>query len=639
MFNWIKAKCLSNLEQESQRNNLFLFLLIIAIILGEANILLNVPFFNDENIYFLFAATIGISLGIICNLLVTTYFKYIMMFFMFLFTVLHLYLFSPYPAVFQMFYFYLAISLIYLNSRLILFFGSLTVVFTFVGHLFWKEIFFPWSDFKYVNIPLGLFIETTLVLWAITKIGTSYNLIENSNHQMKKLLKENEEQLELIERQNKVLEQYVNQIEQLILQEERNRMAKELHDTIGHTITSLIIGMEATKNVVFTDSSKSLATLDHLIETARNCLDEMRQNVYQISIQNNRENLEEQIEGILQEFRQNTGTEVRVRSFGDRYEMGQQVNFVFVRCLQESLTNALRHGHATSIDISLFYQSENVKLIIQDNGSGFDEENIGFGLRTMQERVESIQGKLTISSEQGRGTSIIVHIPRQRYLAKNEISVLIVDDHEFIRESFQIQLSLENDVDVVGVASNGSEAVQLCEEMQPNVVLIDIHMPGMDGVEATKIIKQKWPHIRVIILTTFHEVQYAVEAINAGAEGYLMKSTNPKNIANAIRLVYNGGDLISQEMAKLLISEIRLKENQKNDFADEALIDTKKFNLKEREVQILKCLTQGVKYKEIAIRLNLSEGTVRNYISAIYSKLEVRGRQEATRVAKENRII
>lgn len=608
---------------------------IVSVVLGEGNVLLNVPFTDPDNIAYLFGATVVIAVGIILALFASmvSLFKYIMMFLLLLFTALQLYIFNEYSEVFHVIYFNLAIALIYINGRLILYVGGITAVFTLIAYVYWAPLFFPASDIHLINIPLGILIETALVLWAVTRIGTNYHVIADTNERMKTLLKKNEEQFELIQKQNRVLEQYANQIEQMTLREERTRMAKELHDTIGHTITSIVLGLEITQNDIGTTDAEASARIHGLISTARNCLEEMRSNIYQSAFEEKSQTLAERLQQIVQDFSGNTGTNVHFRVLGEVHEATQQVNFVCIRCLQESLTNALRHGKATAIDIILDYHADRIKLIIEDNGIGFENLTMGFGITAMKDRIESLQGRLHITSLPGRGTNVSVSIPIKRKFATNEIRVLVVDDQEFIRESFHLLLSIENDIKVVDVAKHGNDALRICEERLPDVVLMDIHMPEMDGVETTKKIKQLWPQVKVIILTTFQEIHYAVEAINAGAEGYLIKSNNPRSIADAIRLVYSGGNLISQEMAQLLIAyHTREKEDSPDVPATFGL-------LKKREIQVLKCLTQGMRYKEIAERLNLSEGTVRNYISNIYSKLEVRGRQEATKIAKERGII
>jgi len=210
----------------------------------------------------------------------------------------------------------------------------------------------------------------------------------------------------------------------------------------------------------------------------------------------------------------------------------------------------------------------------------------------------------------------------------NNVRILLVDDQELIRESLSIVLNIEEDIEVIGMAENGRVAVEMCEREQPDVVLMDIHMPEMDGIVATRLIKKSWPQIRVIILTTFQELDYVVEALDIGAEGYLLKAIHPKDLATGIRLVNRGGTLINQQMARLMASH--LKQNEPKSL---------RHGLSEREQQVLEYLARGLSNRETAEKLFLSEGTVKNYISSIYSKLEVRDRLQAVKKARDEGIV
>jgi DNA-binding NarL/FixJ family response regulator len=215
------------------------------------------------------------------------------------------------------------------------------------------------------------------------------------------------------------------------------------------------------------------------------------------------------------------------------------------------------------------------------------------------------------------------------------IKVLLVDDQELITASLAIVLGGETDFEIVGTAENGKVALELTKKLSPDVVLMDIHMPEMNGVDATAQIKSLFPSVKVMVLTTFEEIGYVRDALAAGAEGYVLKAIHPKDLAAGIRLVHHGGTLITQEIAKQLITQwitptekvIEEKSNRKD------------FGLTEREVEIVEELSKGLTNREIARKLFLTEGTVKNYISNIYSKLDVTGRHKAVFKAKEQGII
>ncbi|MCP8969547.1 response regulator [Ectobacillus ponti] len=211
------------------------------------------------------------------------------------------------------------------------------------------------------------------------------------------------------------------------------------------------------------------------------------------------------------------------------------------------------------------------------------------------------------------------------------IRLLLVDDQELIRESLSIVLDLDPELEVAGLAANGEEALALCGQLQPQVVLMDIRMPVMDGITATREIKQRWPHARVLILTTFQEVDHVIDALSAGAEGYLLKAIHPTDLIAGIKLIHRGGTLLPHDLAKLLVQQV--KQPAKEEKA------ASRYGLSEREVQVLECLALGLNNKQIAERLFLSEGTVKNYISGIYHKLDVKDRMQAAYKARNEDLV
>lgn len=213
------------------------------------------------------------------------------------------------------------------------------------------------------------------------------------------------------------------------------------------------------------------------------------------------------------------------------------------------------------------------------------------------------------------------------------IKLLLVDDQELIRESLAFVLNTDEELEVIGLAENGKDAIRFCEENTPDIILMDIQMPILNGIEATRMIKQKWPSIKVIILTTFQEVEHVLEALSIGAEGYLLKAIHPNDLISGLKLINRGGTLLPQNLAKALVQEVQ-QSIQSN-------IETPahQYYLTEREGQVLKCIADGLSNKMIAEKLFLSEGTVKNYISSIYHKLDVKDRIQAILKAKNEEII
>ncbi|GLI06884.1 histidine kinase [Paenibacillus tyrfis] len=440
------------------------------------------------------------------------------------------------------------------------------------------------------------------------------------------LLVVNHRQSEMIRDQYAVLEQYSSQVERLTLAEERNRLSKDLHDTMGHSFTSIMMGLETLRPEV--NTSEGARKLESLLKLTRGSLDEVRQYVHQVGAAQDSRTLVESLQALTAEFQALTKVTVRLRTLGEEDQVSQQVKMTLHRCLQESLTNAVRHGQAGEIAVSLHFEEKQLRLEVQDNGLGTEELQAGFDLTAMKERASDLQGQVHIHSKPGEGTVVTCTLPRQAEQQEEAIRLLLVDGQPSIRESLQMILAREKDFEVVGLAEDGEQALEQCERLRPHVVLMDLHMPRMDGVEAAKRVKQKHPGVRVLIMTTIQETEKAVEALRSGADGYLLKSSEPRELSETIRLVHRGVMMIAQDVTNQLIQNYgggALREQPAE--PDKPLPPP--LGLTPREMDILQCLSKGLRYKTIAAKLYLSEGTVRNYASTIYTKLGVRNREEA----------
>jgi DNA-binding NarL/FixJ family response regulator len=210
------------------------------------------------------------------------------------------------------------------------------------------------------------------------------------------------------------------------------------------------------------------------------------------------------------------------------------------------------------------------------------------------------------------------------------IRILLVDDQRLMREGLRILLELESGLEIVGEAGDGQAGLDAYEALRPDVVLMDVRMPGMDGVEATWRLRERWPDARVVILTTFDDDEYVFEGLRAGAMGYLLKDVSGHDLAEAVRTVAAGGVLIEPSVARKVVAEFaRVAPPARA--ADAGLAEP----LTEREREILELLALGLNNREIADRLGLASGTVKNYVTTILQKLGVRDRTQAAIRARE----
>jgi Response regulator containing a CheY-like receiver domain and an HTH DNA-binding domain len=205
------------------------------------------------------------------------------------------------------------------------------------------------------------------------------------------------------------------------------------------------------------------------------------------------------------------------------------------------------------------------------------------------------------------------------------IKVIIADDQELIRQSLQIILRAEKDIDVIDTVANGVEVIRSVRKEKPDVILMDIRMPEMDGVVCTEIIKENYTDIKIIILTTFDDDEYVFNALKYGASGYLLKGISTKELADAIRKVYHGTAMINEDIASKVV-KLFSKMAQSNLTIHVDKIQTA--DLKTAEWHMIALVGSGLSNKEMARKLNLSEGTVRNNLSIILNKLGLRDRTQ-----------
>jgi DNA-binding NarL/FixJ family response regulator len=331
--------------------------------------------------------------------------------------------------------------------------------------------------------------------------------------------------------------------------------------------------------------------------------------------------------------------ELTVETLGDPVEIAVGTAVELLRIGQEAIANAVPHAIASRLEIRLQFAPSSATLTVEDDGVGFVKRGdlLGFGLRGIRKRAASIAARLEIDSapEMGHASVLPLPCPRRRLhvirqdfsgttfgasslmptRTSSTIRILIADDHPVVCSGLTSMLSSHSEIEVVGSASSGEEAIASLAETHPHVLLLDLRMPGMDGLTVLRALGRMEAPPRVIVLTSFEKEEDIYRAIRAGAQGYLLKDSTEAEMISALQTVHSGKRYIPRHIAARL--------------ADRML----RSDLTARELQILNSLSLGHTNKEIAKNLRISENTVRHHVTSIMEKLQVSDRTEAVAMA------
>ena len=213
-----------------------------------------------------------------------------------------------------------------------------------------------------------------------------------------------------------------------------------------------------------------------------------------------------------------------------------------------------------------------------------------------------------------------------------KIKVMLVDDEQLIRSGLKIMLETYPDIEVIHQAGNGREAFECCKKEVPDVVLMDIRMPVSTGIEGTKLIKEAYPEVKIVMVTTFQDTEYIVEAMQYGASGYLLKDSSYEAIYDGIKVALSGKVVMDATVSEKLVMQPKVPASSMEK------TDISSFGLTDREIELIRLVSQGLNNKEISEALFLSEGTVKNNISTILSKLALRDRTQLVIFAYDHHI-
>ena len=407
---------------------------------------------------------------------------------------------------------------------------------------------------------------------------------------------------------------------------ERARLARELHDETGQALASILLGLRQLEDSVETDEArKATADLRELVVATL-------QDVRRLAVELRPSALDDfglvpAVERLAATVSAPSGPTVDVAARLGDTRLGQETETVLYRIVQESLTNIVKHAAAGHVSITLVRKAASAVVVVEDDGSGFDPDGIrdgALGIAGMRERVALVGGKLTLETSPGAGTTLVAEVPApgaRRGFAVS-IRVVIVDDHAILRAGLRRVLEAEPDIDVVGEAPSAERAVFEAISGQPDVVLMDVMMPGKTGIEGMPAVLQAVPQTKVLVLSMQDDPRYVREAFAAGASGYVLKEAADSEVVGAVRAVAAGERYVHPSLgARLVAAEA---EEQRKAEADP---------LSDREREVLRLLALGHTNQEIAKALFISVRTAETHRAHIMQKLRLTSRAELVRYA------
>lgn len=308
---------------------------------------------------------------------------------------------------------------------------------------------------------------------------------------------------------------------------------------------------------------------------------------------------------------------------------------------REALSNALKHSHADDVVVTVTQCGKQVKLKVQDNGCGVPENaerSNHYGMIIMRDRAQSLRGDCQVRRRETGGTEVTVtFIPETNFTETQEIpmnnqepaTILLIDDHPMLRTGVKQLVSMAPDISVVGEASNGEQGIDLAESLDPDLILLDLNMPGMNGLETLDKLREKALSGRIVVFSVSNHEEDVVTALKRGADGYLLKDMEPEDLLKALQQAAAGEMVLSEALTPVLAASLR---------ANRATTDRDVTQLTPRERDILKLIAQGLPNKMIARRLDITESTVKVHVKHMLKKMKLKSRVEAAVWVHQERI-
>ena len=410
--------------------------------------------------------------------------------------------------------------------------------------------------------------------------------------------------------------------------DEQGRIARELHDVIAHSVAVIVVQAGAAGDVFDTRPDQARAALRSIEDAGREALGELRRLLGAVrpdavgSPAPPRPGLD-RLDEIVEPLRA-AGLTVVVNRDGLPSDLSAGIDLAAYRIVQEALTNTLRHARATVAEVTFRYGSDMLEIDVVDDGRGAPGRagaEKGFGLIGMRERAALHGGSLEAGPTAHGGYR--VHALAALGLGAVTIRVVIADDQTLVRAGFRMILDARDDIEVVGEAEDGGDAVAVVDATSPDVVLMDVRMTGVDGIEATRRIVAAGSPARIIMLTTYDLDEYVFAALRAGASGFMLKDVRPVDLVEGVRVVARGDALLAASVTR------RLLDRFVKALPDPAAPRPDLGPLSAREIEVLQLVASALSNAEIAVRLYLSEATVKTHVSSVLRKLGLRDRVQA----------
>ncbi|MEP0814497.1 MAG: response regulator [bacterium] len=436
---------------------------------------------------------------------------------------------------------------------------------------------------------------------------------------------------------------------------ERRRIAQQLHNEIGHTMAGIKFKLSELAK------EKRDARIADLIKLVEGTIDAARNITFELCPPVLHElGLGAALEWLTHQLESNYGIPCYFSDDRSAKPLGEDVRVEIFQAVREFLVNIGKHSKASRASVNVSAESGTLHICVADDGVGFDaraglaaKDGRGWGLFGARERLSHLGADVKIESSPGKGTKITIAAPlgqdiavgtanaasaipangAETAAAREPIKIMIVDDQQLTRAGFKSLLEKESDFRVVAEASDGKEAIERARELKPDVVVMDVAMPGMSGIEATRRILADEPQIRVIGLSMHADGQYVVEMLRAGATGYLLKDCAQDDLSQAIRVVHANLTFLSPGLTDRVAMKYVSGGGEERGEGEAPRRESKLSSLTKREREVLRLLAEGLNTKQVAARLKISAKTVETHRTHVMEKLGERSVAGLTRLA------